>query len=157
MAKVEVELLSSASLSENGRTFHKGRPQLLTNPAEIAQYRNRPGFRFTILEEQPKPVPKPEPKRLPVEPEPKTPISDDDPLMNLFEKGLAETPEIVPETIPEVEEPTNKPPVYKKAKLMAMPKSLLIELGLEWDLAFTGEEKKKTMIADILLAQEENA
>lgn len=178
MAKMLVELTNSASLKEGGRTFHKGQPQLLTNPAEIKQYVNRPGFRVSMIEDKPKP-------KL-MNPERKTPSAEDWPAAvqiphvdAVKENSTAgfnfdvdtvsgDMVEITAETITEtkveddfddtfeIEEPVEKPTIYTKSKLKAMRKSVLVELGLEWDLAFTGIEKTKEMVNDILLAQEEN-
>ena len=124
MAKAEVELVDALSLMENGRTFSRGKPQLITNPAEIASYVNRPGFKVKVIGTLPKAAAKKTAKK----PAQKT----------------EESPPVAPK--PEI-------PIHTKGKLAQMRKSELIELGLQYDLGFDGLETAKRMIDDILLAQ----
>jgi len=132
MAKAEVTLVGSLSLMENGRTFHRGKTQLLTDPAEIASYENRPGFQTKMIESLPS-------KKV---------------VTKATAKKTAKKPEQKPEQSLPAPEPKPGIPTYTKGKLSQMRKSELIELGMQHDLGFDGLETAKQMIADILLAQE---
>lgn len=144
MAKAQVELVGSLSINVDGRDFVKGRPQLITNSAEIVKFQARPDFRVKVLPEQ---TGKPEEKAAPkAESKPKA----------------APLPEPVEEPTPEPpaeEKPIPKSPSkgkkYTRTKLNQMRKSELVEIGLQFGLAFSGDESAKQMVSDIMLAQED--
>jgi hypothetical protein len=47
--RARVELRGSLSHTGMGRTFKKGSPQIITNPAEIEYYKSLGGFTVTVL------------------------------------------------------------------------------------------------------------
>lgn len=51
MPKARVELRGSMSHTGNGRKFEKGKPQIMTNPSDIAYYQQQGEFSVTMLEE----------------------------------------------------------------------------------------------------------
>ena len=53
MARARVELIGSLSHTRGGRKFERGKPQILTNAAEILYYQNQSDFAVTV-EEAPK-------------------------------------------------------------------------------------------------------
>lgn len=48
--RARVELVGCLSHGSRGRTFERGRPQILTNPAEIAYYKSQAEYRVTMLQ-----------------------------------------------------------------------------------------------------------
>jgi hypothetical protein len=156
--KAIVELIGSLSLNEGGRLWQKNKPQLLTSGVEIAQYENRSDFRVKWQAEKAKKskfTPKPRtasPPPPPPEPEPEE-IDDDEVEDDEDEVDAGD------ESDDEVEddedgEDEDEREIFTRSKLTQKRKSELVEIGLEWGLAFDGSETAKTMIADILLAQE---
>jgi hypothetical protein len=52
MAKAKVELKRAASFNDKrGRSFQKGRPQIITSEADIAYYKLHPEFVVTMMKE----------------------------------------------------------------------------------------------------------
>jgi len=129
MAKAEVELVGSLTHNSGGRSFVKGRPQVITNAAEIAAFKANSDFKVKMLSDAPEKAA----KKAPSKPKSK--------------------PQAPPEPQEEQVEPEKKTE-YTRSKLGSMRKADLIEIGLEHDLAFTGDETAKQMVEDILLAQE---
>jgi hypothetical protein len=52
--RARVELIGSFTHSSKWRTFRKGNPQILTNPAEIQYYKNQPSFNVVLLDSKTK-------------------------------------------------------------------------------------------------------
>jgi len=56
MARARVELKGCLTFQGKGRTFKKGSPQILTNPADIMYYQQQAVFVVTMLSEKSKVV-----------------------------------------------------------------------------------------------------
>jgi hypothetical protein len=52
--RARVELIGSFTHSSKWRTFRKGNPRILTNPAEIQYYKNQPSFNVVLLDSKTK-------------------------------------------------------------------------------------------------------
>ena len=137
MARAKIELLGSASHTGRGRKVIKGRPQFVTNPADIAYYESLPGFKVTMLGDTSKPE-----KKKPAEPKgdkPKQKTADDS-------KGKESKPEA-----PKKKEKDKK--TFTAAQLKGYKKPQLVKIADEAGVFLEGTEKKIDMIRAILKAQ----
>lgn len=138
MARAFIELIGSASYTINKRKFLKNSPQVLTDPAEILFFQNRPGFKVTIMEDAVKTV---EAKRVEVK-------NLDEELKTIVEKPKKKEKKIEAES-----EPKPKPK-YTKTDLLALKKVDLSALAKKMGIVFDAPIKRLKMIDKILKKQE---
>lgn len=129
MAQATVELVSCQSYAIAGRSFTKGKPQVITDAAEIAMFRQLPEFRVQKIVPVSEMVPK-------VEDTPDEDVETDDPIeeVNEFESV-----------------PLTKLKNMSKKELMEYADSLTAKYGM--GLYLDGSEKKAEMVSIIDEAQ----
>lgn len=155
MAKAKVELVGSLTHSHGARRFEKGKPQVLTNPSEIAYYRGQPGFSVTELDA---PAPKPG-KAAPAKPTKSKvppPPADEDEAEDLDEDEDDEEEDEEEDDGPgdgQVETKSASK-TYRKSDLEKLNKQKLFTLAtVDFKLELDKAATKPQMIAAILKAQ----
>ena len=169
MARAKVELMGALTHSGRGRSFERGKPQILTGASEIAYYKAQSEFSVTILAE---PVPVAPPKvamRPGVAPSrvvPRPAVA-----AKVTPKAVAVAVEGEPEDTGEdaeegaeggaegegeegAAEELEANPVLKKAQLEAMTKAALVEVGKDsFGLVLNVDWAKPKLVGEILKAQ----
>lgn len=143
MAKARVNLEKALTYEVRGRTFQKGRPQIITSESDIAYFKNQPEFTVTMLKEV---APKPPPTPVVVTPPP-APVVDE-------EDGEDELEEEVEEEVEDDGTPGGLTR-YTAESLGAMTKLELVNLGQgpRFNLALEGSMKKAELVEAILAQQ----
>lgn len=168
MANVQakVELTGSLSHTARGRTFFRGKPQVITNPGDIEYYKREPGYTVTVTGDKPA---KKGAKSLPPSTKksaPPPPVDDDEEEEEDDDEDESDgddedddsdeddDTDVGDGEVEQAEASTGKPAHYKKKDLEAMTKQQLVTVALEeFNTKLDPNDNKPTMIAKVLKAQ----
>lgn len=162
MAKMraKVELLGCETHQARGRSFQRGKPQILTNPSDIAYYKAQSEFSVTLLSDgTPKPAAKPaKAAKRPAPPPEDDDDSEDDDTEDGDEDSEddddTEDGDEDSEDSEDDSESSEASPVYKKADLEKLNKKALVELAKDdFGMDLNEADNKSKLVAAILKEQ----
>jgi hypothetical protein len=158
--KATVELIHALShTGRNGRTMVRGRPQIITNPADIEYYQNQREYVVTVTSEAAskkaaKSFPPPKARARAPEPEPEEDDAED--LDESDDEDDAEDLDDETDVGDGVAVPAKAvgPTVYRKGDLEKMTKQVLFELAThDFKLDVDTSTPKPALVAKLLKAQ----
>lgn len=165
MARAKVELTGSLTHTVRGRTFERGRPQIITQDSAIRYYQAQPEFSVTMIEpfHTPKgkpPVAKPAKAKAAPAPAPEADEdeADEEPEAEEADADEAEADEDAGEAeAADDEDAEEVTPTYKKADLEKMTAKALVELGATMGLKLNSGTAKTKLVKEIMKKQIKDA
>ena len=159
--RAKVELLGCETHQARGRSFQRGKPQILTNPSDCAYYKAQSEFSVTLLSDgTPKPAAKP--AKAAKRPAPPPENDDDDSEDDVTEDGdedfedddVTEDGDEDSEDSEDDSESSEANPFYKKADLEKLNKKALVELAKnDFGMDLNEADNKSKLVAAILKEQ----